>query len=257
MTDFYDILDAVIRFYLTVFLCGFHGRNIEYSVKLIFKKNKKNAGYTEIMSIGKKLKHLRISRGWQQKFVAQRIGVRQATVSEWESDKKDSAEPGPKNRKKIAALFGVSESELFLENPQNISLDSLPPKKVPVISYVQASTWIEAVDAYEPGDAQEYIFVNHKGGDMTYSVIVNGKCMESDFKEGDKILVDPDQEVLNGDLGLIKDIENNSVTFKKVTYTDKGGVILQPLNQNFQPIVLNSKKKYRILGKVIGVYRDL
>lgn len=145
----------------------------------------------------------------------------------------------------INALTSVKKSNVtFDPSPKNL-------KKVPVISFVQASNWAEAVDSYEPGDGQEIIFVEHKGGSMTFSVIVNGDCMETEFFEGDKILVDPEKEIQNGDFALIKDLTSNEVTFKRVSFLEKGGVILQPLNSKYQPIVLDSKRKYKIIGKVI------
>lgn len=129
-------------------------------------------------------------------------------------------------------------------------------KKVPIISFVQASNWSEAFDPYAVGDAHDFIYINHKGGEMTYSVIVKGDCMSPEFLNGDKILVDPEQIVENGQYALVKDLTNNNVTFKKVNFTDDGGAILQPLNQKYQPIFLDSNKKYKIIGKVIGLFKE-
>ena len=56
------------------------------------------------------VKRERLDRGWTQKDLAERLGVKQSTIAKWE---RDDAVYRKNTRKKIAAVFGINE-ESFL-----------------------------------------------------------------------------------------------------------------------------------------------
>lgn len=235
----------------------------------------------EIMRFPDLLKRYRERKDYTKTFLAEKVGLSSTYLINVENGRK--IPPPLETCESIADALGLSPQEkkeffkaAFTERNKdkdsgykeklglsgkfetsikesNVTFDPSPKnlKRVPVISFVQASSWAEAVDSYEPGDGQDFLLIEHEGGEMVFSVIVNGDCMEEEFRQGDKILVDPEKEVQSGDYALIKDLISDEVTFKKVILTEKGGAILQPLNPKYQPIILDSKRKYKIIGKVI------
>ena len=56
------------------------------------------------------VKRERLERGWTQKEIADRLGVKQAAVAKWE---REGASYRKKTRQKFAKIFGISE-ESFL-----------------------------------------------------------------------------------------------------------------------------------------------
>ncbi len=57
------------------------------------------------MSVGARIKKLRLDRGWSQEDLARRLKVRQSLVSKWE---RAEAKPRPVNLLKTGKVFGVS-----------------------------------------------------------------------------------------------------------------------------------------------------
>ena len=200
------------------------------------------------MHIGQRIKDLRDTFQVQQKVLAQKIGVRQATLSEWESGKN---EPNPANRKKIAKFFNITEADLFGGfEIKNFSEEQIPVKKIPLISWVSANRFGEASDPYPLGDAEEWLYTTAKGERM-FALKVKNDCMEPEFREGDRIIVNPNVEAASGDYVIVRDNKKNEATFKQLKIYGKK-VILHPLNPKYEDIELDQDKRYVIVGKVVG-----
>jgi ribosome-binding protein aMBF1 (putative translation factor) len=56
------------------------------------------------------VKRERLDRGWTQKYLAERLGVKQSTVAKWE---RDGAVYRKSTRQKLAQAFGINE-EIFI-----------------------------------------------------------------------------------------------------------------------------------------------
>jgi len=75
--------------------------------------------------------------------------------------------------------------------------------------------------------------------------------MLPEFREGEIIAVDPEREVLQGQYGVVKNLDTNETTVKSIEFYDDL-VILRPLNPEFRPIkITNGEKHFRIIGKVV------
>ncbi len=69
------------------------------------------------MSLGKRLKYEREDRNWSQKFVAEKLGITNTVLSNYERDYRD---PDTENLRKIAELYDVSVDYLLgLTNNRN------------------------------------------------------------------------------------------------------------------------------------------
>lgn len=72
--------------------------------------------------IGKRLKNLREEKGLRQADLANKLGVSQQTISQYE---KDLREPDPAMSKKIASFFDVSIDYLYGSSSERISVEKI------------------------------------------------------------------------------------------------------------------------------------
>lgn len=127
---------------------------------------------------------------------------------------------------------------------------------VPLISWVQAGDWSEAVDPMEPGHAEDHFPSPAPHSKRAFALRVEGDSMTSptgrSYPHGMILVVDPEQRggVKPGDRVIAKLDGSNEVTFKQLA-EDRQGLFLKPLNPASQPIYA----EFHIIGKVIGAWQ--
>lgn len=144
----------------------------------------------------------------------------------------------------------VSDANVDLKNVKGVRL-------VPVISYVQAGAFKEAIL-----DAQESFVACYAENlsENAFALEVKGESMMPEFKPGDKIVIDPDVQPIPGDFVIAQNGEHEA-TFKKYRprgYDEKGEVIfeLTPLNPDY-PTLNSLGQPIKIIGTVIEHIRAL
>lgn len=120
--------------------------------------------------------------------------------------------------------------------------------KVPLISWVQAGKWREAIDLYTPGDAEDWIETTVPIKENTFALRVDGDSMEPEFPAGVLIVVEPDMDPQPGDYVIAKN--GDDATFKQLV-KDGSDWLLKPLNERYPIKPLESP------CKIIGVVRSL
>lgn len=132
--------------------------------------------------------------------------------------------------------------------PANISPGPPILSRVPVISWVQAGDWSEAVDPFQPGFAEEWIDTTATKHPNAFALVVHGDSMEPEFIEGEIITVDPGRDAVNGAYVIAKN--GNEATFKQLVL-DGSSVFLKPLNARY-PIKDMTGIEFRIIGVVVA-----
>lgn len=129
--------------------------------------------------------------------------------------------------------------------------------KVPLISFVRAGDWCEAINNYAPGDAEEWLECPRNHGQYTYALRVVGDSMtcpypgKPSYPEGVIIYVDPERPITNGCRIVAKLPNSNDVTFKE--YREENGKrYLKPLNPQYPMMEISDEHK--ICGVVIGQF---
>ncbi len=157
-------------------------------------------------------------------------------------------QPLPSSNTQIQSQGGQSN--------QNVQAAPDVQNRIPLISWVQAGGWTEAVDIYEPGYAERWLPFLKTNGDRTFALRVVGDSMTARFgktyPEGCIIFVDPENRTPeNGDRIIAKLQGTHEVTFKVFT-KDAGRCWLRPLNDSHPPIY----EEFSVVGKVIGKWED-
>lgn len=148
-------------------------------------------------------------------------------------------------------IEGVSKRTASLDSNVEDAPGQYGHRMAPVISWVQAGEWSEAVDLHQPGHGDSYEPVPNAAGRHVFWLRVVGDSMTSQVgvsvPEGHLILVDPDVEPMNGSLVVAKLDDSQEVTFKKLVI-DAGQKYLKPLNPAYSMLPINGN--CRIVGVV-------
>lgn len=126
--------------------------------------------------------------------------------------------------------------------------------KVPLISWVQAGHWCEAVEPFQPGDAEDWLFCPVKHGPSTFALRVRGVSMEPKYRDGAIIYVDPDRSADHLSNVVVRLEGESEVTFKQlVVEGDKR--FLRPLNPDWPgPKLMEINSDAVVCGVVIGQF---
>jgi SOS-response transcriptional repressor LexA len=130
---------------------------------------------------------------------------------------------------------------------------------VPVISWVQAGTWTTADSVPIDTQFKEWLPPNPKCGKNGYGLIVVGESMAPDFRPSDKIYVNPDfqiNDLKTGDLVIVACDGETEATFKKLI-VESNGMYLEPLNPKWHEKIIPLREGCKLVGKVVGLYRDV
>ena len=200
------------------------------------------------MEIGDRIKSRRVEIGMTLKEVAEKIGVKEATVQRYESGsiktlKQDTIA-------KIAQVLNISPSYLMGWDsdsaPNNvIPLSSL--SMIPVVGNIAAGTPIlaqENIIGYIPTDIKnpdEYFYLHVEGDSMINAGIPNGS----------DVLIRKQNCAENGQI-VACFVNGDSATLKRFKQLDDT-VFLIPENSNYEPIIVKCNDFESGYARILGV----
>jgi len=128
--------------------------------------------------------------------------------------------------------------------------------KVPLISWVQAGAWCEAVSNFESLDADSWLSCPVPISKNGYALKVLGDSMTNpgpgrSYPTGCIIFVDPDAETKTGDRVIARVPRTNEATFK-ILVEDAGRQFLRPINPQYP--IIDITEETHICGKVVGSF---
>jgi repressor LexA len=127
---------------------------------------------------------------------------------------------------------------------------------IPVVGRVAAGMPITAVENIEG-----YFTLAGRREDDLFMLRVSGESMiEAHIAPGDMVLVNRFSRVENGD--IVVALLDGEATVKRYKASHRpgpegSGVVLYPENQTMQPIFVDGGMDFSIIGKVVGVVRDM
>ncbi|KAA8689618.1 LexA family protein [Pseudomonas caricapapayae] len=207
-------------------------------------------------TLAERLKTARSHAKITQRKLAELAGVEQPAISQMESGK-------TLNSVHLVALAKACRVRVewladgageMVGEPSNVEMVDQPTRmyRYPVLSWVTAGEWSEAVEPYAPGGADEYEVSEYKAKGPAFWLVVKGDSMTAttapSIPEGSQILVDTQADVRPGKLVIAKMAGSNEATFKKLV--EDGGVrYLKPLNPAYPTVQCSDDCK--IIGVVV------
>ncbi|QGW77773.1 helix-turn-helix domain-containing protein [Pseudomonas alkylphenolica] len=216
-------------------------------------------------------RHERIAKaitasGKKKGEIATECGVANSAVTQWISGESKSLRP--ENLYALAKATGFRAEWLAIgegpetdsSEPSNVAL-AMQPKmsyRYPVISWVAAGAWAEAVEPFPPGFSDRYEISDYNSKGVAFWLEVKGDSMTApvgtSITEGMMILVDTEAEAISGKLVVAKLSDSNEATFKKLV-EDGGRRFLKPLNPAY-PVEMCAEN-CRIVGVVVRAMMKL
>ena len=204
------------------------------------------------MSIGKRIKEIRISKNITQDELALKIGTTKQTIYKYENEIVTNI-PSQKIELISNALNTTPDYLMGWSDKSTDDLYSIPginpiPKtyKRPRLGTIACG---EPILAEENIETYDDIPDNIK---CDFTLVCKGDSMINDrINDGDIVYIKQQSQVDNGEIAAV--LIDNEATLKRVyIYEDK--VVLQPENTKYPPFVYTKEEmnNIRILGKAVG-----
>lgn len=94
-----------------------------------------------------------------------------------------------------------------------------------------------------------------RGGKQYFGLKVKGNSMEPDYLDGDTLILEKADDCESGDDAVIM-VNGDDGTFKRV-FKNENGIILQPLNPEYAPMVFTNEQIENLPVKVIGIVEEI
>ncbi len=205
-----------------------------------------------LLSIGKRIKEIRISKNITQDELALKIGTTKQTIYKYENEIVTNI-PSQKIELISNALNTTPDYLMGWSDKSTDDLYSIPginpiPKtyKRPRLGTIACG---EPILAEENIEAYDNIPDNIK---CDFTLVCKGDSMiNARINDGDIVYIKQQSQVDNGEIAAV--LIDNEATLKRVyIYDDK--VVLQPENTKYPPFVYTKEEmnNIRILGKAVG-----
>jgi len=219
------------------------------------------------IKLGEVLKEARLKKGFTQEQVADRAGISQPYYNLIENDK-SARPPSFYIIEKLATILACKSKPLleaveFLQleykrkNVQKLEkrLGQKPPKSrpIPILSEIPAGHPKDYTDQdYPPGIAEEY-FEFKVEDPNAFFLRAEGDCMSPEIKDGDLLLISPNDKVENGDIAVVAN-KKGEKEVRRVTF-QPDQIILSAENPIYPIIIWRKKDGPKIIGRVKEIIR--
>lgn len=206
------------------------------------------------MNLGDKLKKVRTDNGYSMEEMKNilnskyNLQISKSMISRWENG---VSEPINTYLSAYAKEFNLDMNDLL-----GISLKDIPNimvhekiKRIPILGEIACGEPILCQENYDG-----YVMVDPSMISSDFSIYADGDSMiDANIQDGDLVFIKQTPVVENGAICAV--LIDDSATLKRFYKTDDQ-IILQPENNNYQPIIITEEdmKDVRILGEMVGVY---
>lgn len=193
-----------------------------------------------------RLRELRKKNGLTQNQLCHKFNLVQNTLSNYETERHSI----PDDLKvKFANFFNVSIDYLLGLNEEN----KIKKNKIAVLGTIPAGIPIEMIE-----DVIDYEDIPTEwlsGGREYFALKVQGDSMTPEYLDGDVVIVRKQDSCENGDECIVA-VNGYDATFKKVIKKESG-IILQPLNTNYEPMIYTNEDIEKLPVRILGVVVEL
>lgn len=151
----------------------------------------------------------------------------------------------------LANYFDIQKSDL-VESKDNRTNTS-NPALVFVYGTIPAGIPMECIE--DIIDTEEISSDMLRGGKQYFGLRVKGNSMEPDYLDGDTLILERTDDCESGDDCVVM-VNGDDGTFKRV-FKNENGIILQPLNSEYAPMVFTNEQIENLPVKVIGIVEEI
>jgi len=153
-------------------------------------------------------------------------------------------------------LLGKSDVRNFDSNIQGMSHKNNSGSAVVfVYGTIPAGVPVECIE--DILDTEEIPADMLKGGKQFFGLKIKGNSMANEYLDGDIIICEKIDDCESGQDCVVM-VNGNDGTFKRV-FKNENGIILQPLNSQYSPMIYSNeqieKLPIKIIGKVVELRR--
>ena len=177
--------------------------------------------------------------------VARNLNIPYSTLADWYNGNKY---PRIDKIQLLADYFNIKKSDL-VENRNNI----LKKSRIPVLGRIPAGIPIEMIE--EVIDYEEISEEMLKGDREYFGLKVSGDSMTPKYLDGDVLIVQKTNDCESGQDCIVM-VNGNDGTFKRVI-KNKDGIILQPLNPNYEIKFYSNDEIEKLPIKILGVVKEI
>ena len=160
----------------------------------------------------------------------------------------------------LAHALNVSEVWLMgydvpMEREVPIVTSPISPESAIVFVYgtIPAGIPMECIE--DIIDTEEIPASMLKGGKQYFGLKVKGDSMEPEYLDGDTLILEKAEDCESGDDCVVM-VNGNDGTFKRV-FKNESGIILQPLNNKYQPVPYTNEQIMNLPVKIIGIVEEI
>lgn len=153
----------------------------------------------------------------------------------------------------LANYFRIEKSDL-IENKDKVTQTS-SSAVVFIYGTIPAGIPIECIE--DIIDTEEIPADMLRGNKQYFGLKVKGNSMYPEYLDGDILIIEKTDNCESGQDCIVM-VNGNDGTFKRV-FKNENGIILQPLNTEYQPMIYSNeqieKLPVRVIGKVVELRR--
>lgn len=208
-----------------------------------------------MIDVGKRIAEIRKRRGMSQSQLAQKLGMSKQAISNYE---RGIREPDYVTLEAIADVLNVPITDLISNEEKERELNAIYAtyknvQCVPVLGSIPAGiplAEIEDVQGWEeiPADWT-------RGGKEYFALHVHGNSMYPRYEDGDIIILRKQDTCESGQDCAVR-INGDDATFKRVRITERG-IILQPINPDFDSYMFDNQQIEELPVRIVGVVVEL
>lgn len=150
------------------------------------------------------------------------------------------------------------EQEIITNDTIDVNITGLNKKTrktitVPIYGTIPAGIPIDCIQ--ELIDTEEIDADSITSDKQYFGLKIKGDSMTPDYQDGDVIILESVNDCESGDDCVVM-VNGNDGTFKRV-FKNENGIILQPLNPAYQPLIYSNKQIKSLPVRILGVVKEL
>lgn len=199
--------------------------------------------------VADRMKYFRTVKNLSQEEVAEELETSAVNISRYENGERKITQD---ILFKLSKLYKISINDFFPDMENGSFIDVISNTiKIPVLGFIKAGVPIEAQE-----DIIDYIDIPiawTNGGKEFYALKISGDSMMPKYADGDIVIFEQTNDYergINKDCAVM--VNCTECTFKKV-FIDEIGVILQPYNNEYQPMRFTKQEAADLPVRIIGI----